>query len=137
MNDDNICEEDHPEMTGEQNVYRAARSASWLNLEAGKLEPTAYKLNLDKQEKALSVGPADHCTAEQYSDPAICGLKVHGIALHKVADIGNLSLVVKQDEPFHAGICGLPDTEGAQQQAHIIAVELSRQSTLVWTRPKK
>jgi hypothetical protein len=141
MNDDTTCEGDHPEMKSGQSVFRAAASAAWINHEESRLEPPAYKLKLHKEEKSLSVGPSDGCTAAKYSTEAICGLNtVHGVAENDVTDICGLSLIVKQDEPYHAGICGLPspqDTEEARIRAHEIAVKLSKQSRLAWTRPKK
>lgn len=136
MNEDTTCQDSNLKMTDECSIYRAARSAAWINLEERKLYPAAYKLR--PAETSLSVCPSDSCTAAEYSAEDICHLrKVFGVAIHRVADTHALGLVVRQDEQFHAGICGLPLANDEIEQQYVFEAELARQSNLVWERPKQ
>jgi len=122
-------------LPSDKDVYRAASPKTWIDVDAGRLSPAAFKMKKADVEagNGLSVIISGKCP-----NPEDTGRKgVRAVGALRVGGILNLELGLEviQDADYHAGIHGLPFTEDETdlktlQQMDDCAIALADISTI-------
>ena len=109
-------------------VYRAMLRKNCIDKRTNRVTSSAF-LRRPIDSKGLSVDLAEQCTIDEVRGAFN---SCFGVATLHVGRIRDIDLDVKQDNPKHANIEGVPYQKDNTQEAERLAGQLARQARLVW-----